>query len=351
MLQRFYIRPNGQVLSELHFEKILNDAQEFARREPHAMSHPLFYEIVWMLQQYQPGHPLLTRVGGYVPPPSTTTPGVLQRLGLPAQQYQPQPHAMAPNMLPPGMIPHGHPAARQAGQSMSIDPGLANASTTVNLPIMGWQSPMQPRKKKRKLPSTAFEMPSPKRLVIDLTDDNKQDPTKATHQPHTMQAAPSYVYKNLTSNAIPDVLISDDRDDALRNYALTHGVHMSNVELDDSTRRNTMNWIQQRKDDRAANCLLDPSAIQLQRMACANAQQAPATYVAEPTVAAAYRKVRSGQFDFTFEAIRVPETTLPTTEAYMEERCTLDADGKLRAPEDKEPGEERAELLWAIQQS
>jgi hypothetical protein len=204
-------------------------------------------------------------------------------------------------------------------------------------------------KKKRKEPSTPSKMPSSKRQVIDLTDDSDQDPTDATHQPRTMQVAPSVVYKNPTSSAIPDVLISNDGNDALHSHTTTHGVHMSDVELDNSTRRNTMNWAQQRKDLRAASCLLNPSEVHLRRMARVNAQELIPTYIAEPTVAAAYNKVRSGQLDFTFEAIHVPETTVPTTEEYLGMGCTLDADGSLRAPEDEVPSEECADLMWALQ--
>jgi hypothetical protein len=124
-----------------------------------------------------------------------------------------------------------HPKAEELAEKMQADPRIAirfvaqmeKKQEMMAAPQKATEAPAKIVTKKRKAPSTAFEMPSPKRLVIDLADDNEQDPTDATHQPHTMQAAPNHVCENPTSNAMTDVLISDDDVDALRNYGLILG--------------------------------------------------------------------------------------------------------------------------------
>jgi hypothetical protein len=204
--------------------------------------------------------------------------------------------------------------------------------------------------KKRKEPATATEVPSTKRQVIDLTDDNEpqdQDPTDATHQPHIKSPAPRPVYTNPRSSAIPDVPRPGQDDYMIHNQALLYGVQMIDVELDESTHLNVQNWVQKSKDARATNSSLDGSISLLHRQIRANFTRLRRTYSPEPTAAAAVKPKNHG---YTFSAIHVPEVTPPTTDEYIEMGCTADEDGNLRAPEEKVVSEERAQLEWDMLQ-
>jgi hypothetical protein len=216
--------------------------------------------------------------------------------------------------------------------------------------------------KKRKQPSTATGQPPTKRKVIDLTDDNEsrpKEPANATQQLHTKRPV-----IDLTDNSkfqreqqavlpirpessnLPSIGLLGDACDALHLRALEHGVHVSEVELYESIHLGHLDWIQDHKNVRAANCLLDPSESKLWRVARANAAQERPSYVPEPTIAAAVKNVKSGKFDFQWSGTLLTAPPPPSSEMLVQMGCTLDEDGELRAPEEPVMSEERAQLEW-----
>jgi hypothetical protein len=118
---------------------LLERARQEAERNGDDFPHHGHDEMMWMLHQHQPHHPLLK--GSNCPPPPATIPQVLQRLGLLAGQQQEQlqclPHAFSPNMLPSSMAQAGTLATRQAAAGMSFHPELANASAAMNAQVLG----------------------------------------------------------------------------------------------------------------------------------------------------------------------------------------------------------------------
>lgn len=205
-------------------------------------------------------------------------------------------------------------------------------------------------RRKRKEPPTAAHQPRSKRQLIDLTED--EPPRKqvarreqlAQREPQPPVALTTIGGFEIDVVPIPEHIATDN----LRAHALIHGVNIHDVELNDTIYHDQMAHISQHSSQQDAISRLDPSSQALRRMKKANLEQKLPIYEAEPSIAAAARKVKSGRFDFSWSAENEKLLAPVPDEEFIRMGCTRDEDGLWRGPSLLIITEERANVEWEL---
>jgi hypothetical protein len=207
---------------------------------------------------------------------------------------------------------------------------------------------------KHKEPPTAAQQSISERQQIDLTIDKvprvKLPRQEQVSERGRLQAPVSLKTpggQNINVVPVPEHIAPD----ALCSHAQIHGVNMHNVELNDTIYHDQTALISQHSAERqAAIASLDPSPEELRSMKKADAeQQLPIyTFEAEPTIATAARKVKSGTFNFSWSAENEELSRPASDEELVRIGCKEDEDGRWRAPSAESVTQERANLEWEL---
>lgn len=134
--QRVFYTPRGEPKSTEELRVII-DQLKAAVREGRPVPSGKQHEVMWMVQQHHPDHPMLN--GKQVSPPRGTLPYLLNLGQRNGQWAQHPPQTSSPIMMPSSK---GQPASSgtQCPQGMRIDPALAKSSMAMPRSAL---SPMQ----------------------------------------------------------------------------------------------------------------------------------------------------------------------------------------------------------------
>jgi hypothetical protein len=203
---------------------------------------------------------------------------------------------------------------------------------------------------KRKEPPTTVMQPISKRRHIDLTIDEvprvrlprrEQVSERGTQAPVSLKTPGG---QSISVVPVPEHIAPG----ALYAHALIHHVNLHEVELNDTIYHDKMAHISEHSSQHAVISRLDPTPQVLRRMKKANSEQQLPVYKAEPNIAAAVCKVKSGKFNFSWSAEN-EELLRPTSdEELVRIGCTRDEDGHWRAPSAESVTQERANLEWEL---
>ncbi|KAF2023566.1 hypothetical protein EK21DRAFT_118639 [Setomelanomma holmii] len=231
-----------------------------------------------------------------------------------------------------------HQSAMNRNADAAMSPPAQSASA-------GAQSkPSRKDKKRKDAPTSDSQLKKRQQTVDQLAREveaaarrDAAEPNRGFHSSTIIINADKY------RNPRPHIIVQAKEVNA---HAIEHGVHMSDVELNNDVRKTEQAWLMNQEAIRMAQSLLDPSADRVARIVQQSARPQGIVYVAEPTIAAAREKVKDGRFDYTYSAGDV--NLLRSAAMDVLERCAREIDGELRAPEEDVLNEQKADLLFAM---